>query len=897
HHTGHNHIQELTLHTPLTLTEQTAVRLRVTVEEADDSTSATLSIDSQADDGTPAQDAEWTRHAVATITTVSGSGVVDTAFQTSAWPPAQAVPIDVTGLYESLTDRGYVYGELFQGLTSAWRLDNSVYAEVRLPQDIDTTGYGVHPALLDAALHANALTDQVDDELRLPFAWSGVTLHATGATALRVRLTATAPDVLSLDVADPHGLPVATVESLSTRPAADTLRAPSHAPRRNSLFQLDWTPLPGSAATTTEPTWAVIGTDAADLFASEEVLDPRITAHPDLSSLVTASESGTPTPSIVAAAYFPPQGHPDRADQLEQEADPLARAHRSAEEALALVQEFLNAEALASSRLLVMTRGAVAVDADTSIQDLGASTVWGLIRTAQSENPQRFILLDLDDSPASIGLLDPSLVAGEPQLALRAGTLHAPRLTRATLPTKTTEQPLNPNGTTLITGGTGTLGTLIAHHLVTHHGIRHLHLASRQGPNAQGATALHNQLTALGAHVTITACDTSNPEQLADMLATIPDSHPLTAVIHTAGTTADATLTNLTTEQLHTVLQPKVDAAWHLHHLTQHHNLAAFVLFSSAAGILGNPGQANYAAANTFLDTLAHHRHTQGLPATSLAWGLWQQTSTITTTLTNEHHTRLNRNGIHPLPTSQALTLLDTTLTTPQPHLIPIALDFRALREIADGGLLPPLLSKLVQPNAHSTAQPRDSRTLLRQLAPLTEGQRDEFLLDLVRTHIAHVLGHATPLLVDPEKGLLDMGFDSLTAVELRNRVNAAAGLRLPPTLVFDYPTAKALAGHLATELIPDDGFDTDTGAGADLTGDTDMRRVINTIPVSRIREAGLMEALLRLVDTGSDVDAKRNGTGHGLRHAEAQEEQHQALIESADVDDLIRLALGDDSA
>ncbi|MFF1714420.1 beta-ketoacyl reductase, partial [Streptomyces sp. NPDC058268] len=265
-------------------------------------------------------------------------------------------------------------------------------------------------------------------------------------------------------------------------------------------------------------------------------------------------------------------------------------------------------------------------------------------------------------------------------------------------------------------------------------------------------------------------------------------------------------------------------------------------------------------------------------------------------------HTRLNRNGILPLPTNQALTLLDTALTTGQPHLTPIGLDFRALRDIADGGLLPPLLSKLVQPSARRATRSGDPRALLRQLAPLGEAERDEFLLDLVRTHIAHVLGHATPLLVDPEKGLLDLGFDSLTAVELRNRMNAATGLRLPPTLVFDYPTASALAGHLRTELVPENGMDTTLGNGSGgAPDDTAMRRVINSIPVSRIREAGLMEALLRLVDAGANGDGNRTrdrtSNGDSPRDAEARDEQHQDLIKSADVDDLIRLALGDDSA
>ncbi|WP_159047072.1 beta-ketoacyl reductase, partial [Streptomyces pactum] len=189
---------------------------------------------------------------------------------------------------------------------------------------------------------------------------------------------------------------------------------------------------------------------------------------------------------------------------------------------------------------------------------------------------------------------------------------------------------IDPNGTALITGGTGTLGALLARHLVHHHHVTHLHLTSRRGPDAPGARQLHDELTRAGAHITLTACDTTDPAELANLLATIPREHPLTTVIHTAGTLDDATTTNLTDTQLHTVLRPKIDTATHLHHLTLDHPVTTFVLYSSAAGQLGTAGQANYAAANTYLDALAHHRHAHGQPATSLAWGLWNTRSGMT---------------------------------------------------------------------------------------------------------------------------------------------------------------------------------------------------------------------------------------------------------------------------
>ncbi|MFI9052902.1 SDR family NAD(P)-dependent oxidoreductase, partial [Streptomyces sp. NPDC053427] len=362
---------------------------------------------------------------------------------------------------------------------------------------------------------------------------------------------------------------------------------------------------------------------------------------------------------------------------------------------------------------------------------------------------------------------------------------------------------LNPDGTVLITGGTGTLGSLVARHLADDHGARHLLLVSRSGPDAPGAPELEAELTAHGADVTIAACDTSDRQALATLLESIPAEHPLTAVIHTAGALDDATITTLTPEQVDTALRPKADAAWHLHELTRHHDLAAFVLYSSAAGTLGNPGQGGYAAANTFLDALATHRHTQGLPATSLAWGHWAQTSGLTNHLDQNDLARMNRAGIMPLPTEDALSLLDTALTAGRPNLLPIGLSLPALRAQAGNGTLPAVLSGLVSTpgTRNSGRQNVRSLPLAQRLAGLSESERRGMLLDLVRTHSATVLGHTDPNALDVERGFQDLGLDSLTAVELRNRLTTATGLRLPATLIFDHPTVTALAAHLHGEL------------------------------------------------------------------------------------------------
>ncbi|MFF7638695.1 beta-ketoacyl reductase, partial [Kitasatospora sp. NPDC008050] len=363
--------------------------------------------------------------------------------------------------------------------------------------------------------------------------------------------------------------------------------------------------------------------------------------------------------------------------------------------------------------------------------------------------------------------------------------------------------PLDRSGTALITGATGMLGSLIARHLVHHHGIRHLILTSRRGPNAPGATQLTTELTNAGAHITLTACDTTNPQEIQHLLTHIHPDHPLTTVIHTAGTLDDALTTNLTPHQLHTVLQPKIDAATNLHHHTKNHPLTHFILFSSAAGLLGAAGQANYAAANTYLDALAHHRHHHGLPATSLAWGAWTDTNGMTAQLTDIDLNRMTRAGVQPLTEHQGLTLFDTTLTLHTPNLAPLQLNPHTLQTQANNHTLPHLLHNLTRtplPRA-TTNHTTTNHTLTQQLHPLTPTDQHRTLLELIRTHTATVLGHTNPHTIDPKRTFREHGFDSLAAIELRNTLNTATGLQLTATLIFDHPTPEDLATHLLTEL------------------------------------------------------------------------------------------------
>ncbi|MFD9460102.1 SDR family NAD(P)-dependent oxidoreductase [Streptomyces sp. NPDC060027] len=400
----------------------------------------------------------------------------------------------------------------------------------------------------------------------------------------------------------------------------------------------------------------------------------------------------------------------------------------------------------------------------------------------------------------------------------RAGSLELPRLTtwdvRRAIPAfrfmsrarhvgkivLTVPRAPDPEGTVLVTGGTGTLGGLVARRLAEQ-GAGHFVLVSRRGPEAPGAESVRAELTALGARVEIVACDVADRADLARVLAAIPAGHPLTSVVHAAGVLDDGILPSITPDKIDTVMRPKVDAALHLHELTAETDLAEFVMFSSGAGLTGAPGQGNYAAANVFLDALAGRRRALGLPATSIAWGLWAETSELTAGITSSHRARID-GYFTPLPTEQALTLFDAARRSAEPVLLASAIRVGRLRSLARDGSLPALWSGLINaPVPPRVAAADPAAGLTRQLAALTETEQREFLLNLVRSHAAVALGAGDAEALAPDTPFRDLGFDSLTAVDLRNRLSAATGCRFPATLVFDHPTPAELAGHLRTRL------------------------------------------------------------------------------------------------
>ncbi|MEI5033106.1 beta-ketoacyl reductase [Streptomyces sp. S1A(2023)] len=308
-------------------------------------------------------------------------------------------------------------------------------------------------------------------------------------------------------------------------------------------------------------------------------------------------------------------------------------AHDVAGRTLRLIQEWLADERFATSKLVLLTRNAMAVEpvmesVEADLLGVAGATAWGMARSAQREHPDRFVIVDLDGHQESAAALPVALATGEPQLAIRKGQPVVPRLARVT--PRPAVRPDLATGTVLLTGATGTLGKLFARHLVTTYGAAHLLLTSRRGPDAPGAAELTAELTGLGATVTVAACDTADKDALAALLASIPADRPLTGVVHAAGTLDDTVIEAMRPEQVERVLRPKVDAALNLHQLTAGLDLSLFVLFSSVAGIFGLPGQSNYAAANVFMDTLAQYRAASGRPTVSLAWGLWAEASGMT---------------------------------------------------------------------------------------------------------------------------------------------------------------------------------------------------------------------------------------------------------------------------
>ncbi|MER5640661.1 SDR family NAD(P)-dependent oxidoreductase [Kitasatospora sp. NPDC002227] len=784
-------VEELTVEAPLVVPERGGVRVQVRVGAVDAAGRRAVTVHAQADEGDDAfapTDQPWTRHAAGFLTLTPAP---DTAEPLTEWPPAEAAELDAAGLYPAMAARGYGYGPSFQGLRAAWRRGDEVFAEVALPAEFrgQAAGFALHPALLDSALHAIAVGGLFDDDPaspgRLPFSFNQVTLHATGASVLRARLRRTGPDAVEILVADAEGAPVAVIEPLLLRPMSAESAAPSAA---DDLYRVEWAERTLPEADPAGQRWALVGSHAARTGDAVAALGVELTSHSDVAALVAA---GGEAPEVLLVEVATPE-------VAEQEL--AAAVHATTAAVLGELRQWLAAERLAETRLVLLTANGAPLGG-RSPADLAAATVWGLARTAQTENPGRLVLADLDRTGSSWAALARVLASDESQALLREGEIRVPRLARAAV--ESAEPPAwSQDGTVLVVGGTGLLGSLVARHLAGEHGVTKLVLAGRSGPAAEGAAELVAELAELGAAAEVRACDAADYGQLAALIAELGPQ--LSGVVHVAGVLDDGMLDSLTPERLSAVLRPKVDAAWNLHRATSGLELSAFVLFSSFSGIVGSAGQAGYAAGNTFLDALAALRRAEGLPATSQAWGFWEQSSAMSAHLGADDRRRMARQGVLPLSNQDGMALFDVAVGSGEALTVPIRLDLRALRARAASVGLPPLLRALVPYRARRVAAAGSDNTpdLAGRLARLTPVERERALLELVRTQAATVLGHESTELVGAGQAFKELGFDSLMAVELRNRLAAATGVRLPATLVFDYPTPAALAGRLGESLL-----------------------------------------------------------------------------------------------
>ncbi|MFE7798544.1 type I polyketide synthase [Nocardia sp. NPDC057440] len=782
-------VEELLLEAPLLLAGGAEVDLQLSVEAPDDESRRAFAIysRSEAAEADSADAQPWVLHARGVLT---AADEVAPTWDERTWPPSGAEPSDDGSFYDRLAQRGFDYGPVFQGVTAMWSHGERTFAEVSLSESVSESAaaFGIHPALLDACLHV-AIGELIQDlppgRIPLPFSFTGVQLWRSGVAAVRARVVRDGSGQVRIDAVDDAGSIVLTIAGVAARPIDAEVLAASTA-RRALPLNLRWTESSLVAASSSGVS-ATVGstrvpgidqhyTDVAEVVAAEVLPD-----------FVVWSILGDP--AVVA-------------DEAATSAERAAAIRQSVHTAWDALRSWLSIEQLTETRLVVATHRAVGLPGEPV--DLAAAAVIGLVRSAQSEYPGRIVLLDHD------GDLHADLVRGviesdQAQVAVRDSRMFVPRLASGSVSDNAGSLDTGAfgDGTVLITGGTSGIGAVTARHLALVHGVEHLLLVSRRGEQADGVAELVAELARLGAEARVVACDVGDRASVAAVLDSIGTEHPLTAVIHSAGVLDDATIATLTASQFDRVLAPKVDGALHLDELTREHDLAAFIVFSSLAAVLGSPGQGNYAAANSFLDGLARARRAAGLPGLSVAWGPWNQDTGMTGTMDRAAVARLERFGVKVISDDDGTALFDAAVAMDEAMVAGVEFDKPALSAQARAGLLPDVLSGLVPAPARvrRATSGATSGQLAQRLAAAPEDERDALVLGFVRETVAAVLGYPSATAIDPETPFSELGFDSLGGVELRNRLAESAGMKLPTTLVFDYPTATAVAKFLRSRL------------------------------------------------------------------------------------------------
>ncbi|NGO69910.1 SDR family NAD(P)-dependent oxidoreductase [Streptomyces sp. SB3404] len=515
------------------------------------------------------------------------------------------------------------------------------------------------------------------------------------------------------------------------------------------------------------------------------------------------------------------------------------------------------------------------------------NAVWGLGRVAALELPDRWGgLVDLPAQPGEpvldslCGIL--AAPGEEDQFALRDAGRYLRRLHRAPLGGAAVRKPWEPSGTALITGGNGGLGAQTARWLARS-GVEHLVLTGRRGGEAPGAAELTAELEELGAKVTHAACDVADRESLGSLVRQLTDDgHEIRVVVHTAGVGLLVSLADSSLEEFAECARAKLAGARNLDEIFDADTLDAFVLYSSVAGVWGSGDHGSYAAANSYLDALAENRRSRGLAGTSIAWGIWAAGDDGRGMAVNVMKDALRWRGIPFMRGETALVGLQQALEQDDPFLAVGDVDWEKFVPVFTSARPSPLLSEVPQvaellaaASAAEAADGEEASSLRGRLAAMSRADRKEALLTLVRGHIAAVLGYQGADEVEVGRAFRDLGFDSLSAVGLRNRLKAATGLRFQVTVVFDYPTARELAAHIEDELFPDDGT-----AEAGDPEEAEVRSLLSALPLARLRESGLLDELRRLADPD-----------HASAAAAAADEDPPESIDDLDVGDLVRMA------